>query len=410
MRQSMLVILLVTCVFVILALYQRGGDYFMPYTVDKKLTTDSINGKAFGLYGDGVHDDTNKLNSLLDSGCAKLYLPAGTYLISKTIHIPDGVELFGDGEGTVIKLASSFTLTEYAWRDEGGHRTMYPLIYAHDSTTCRDFKIVGDTTAAQDMLQVGLLISGDNVNCHNVSSYNINYFPQAWRDWKSQFPSGYHAGYGPNTYCPGFGIFIFEASNVHVYGGKHENCGYQAIGTDHATDVVVDGLYCGDTNAVGLQIHRACKRIVFTNCIVNDNEQNHTSNFTIHGSEEDGVCEDLIISNCVLNGNAAALCFQSVWGYEKNVIITGCKMTSAADGIVIHRSPRSKSIPIGSVAEDFTITDNIIYTGQTGNGIVYNGDYGVITGNIVHYGGETSISASGSHAVIANNIVDAVVN
>lgn len=379
----------------------------MSYDVNGKVISDSLNALLFGLKGDGVTDNSDKLNAMLSSGSKRFYLPTGVYLIKKTIHIPDGVELFGDGEGTVIKLASSFTLTEYAWRNEDGHRTMYPLIYAHDNTTCRDFKIVGDTTAAQDMFQVGLLISGDNVNCHNVSSYNINYFPQAWRDWGSQFSGGYFAGYGPNASCPGFGMFIFEASNVHVYGGKHENCGYQAIGTDHAIDVVVDGLYCGDTNAAGLQIHRACKRIVFTNCIVNDTEQNHTSNFTLHGMEDDGVCEDLIISNCVLNGNAAKLCFQSVLGYEKNVIITGCKMTSAAHGIIIDRSSR---VPIGSVAKNFTITDNIIYTGQTGNGIVYNGDYGIITGNIVHYGGETSISASGTHAVIANNIVDAVVN
>jgi hypothetical protein len=282
---------------------------------------------------------------------------------------------------------------------------MCPLIHVHDNSICRDFKIIGDTTEAKDQFQVGLLANGENIVCHNICTENINYFPQAWRDWVSQ-GSGYRAGYGPNNYCPGYGIFVFNASNVRIYGGSHKNCGYQAIGTDHATDVVVDGLYCGDTNAVGLQIHRGCRRVTFVNCIVNNQEVNHESSFTFHGSEDDGWCEDLSVINCILTGNPYAFGIQSVWGFEKNVIISGCKIESEKDGIYICRYSHA-GVPLGDAAKDFTITNNIICAGASGDGIKVNGDYCVVANNTVHYGGSVSINVSGTHKVVENNLVDA---
>lgn len=392
------------CVVLVSRINHERKVIRMSYTINGVFTSDAVNGKASGLYGDGTHDDSDILNSLLSGENKKIYLPSGTYIISKTVHIPDGVELFGDGERTVLKLASTFSLTDYTWRDESRHRTLSPIVYAHDNTSLKDFKIVGDLTEAKDQLQIGILINGDNVVCNNVSTENINYFPDAWGQ------GGYPQGYGANNACTGFGIFVFDAVHVRIYGGKHENCGYQAIGTDHATDVLVDGLYCGDSNAVGLQIHRGSKQVVFANCIVGGSENtNRESLFTIHGAEDDGWCEDLTISNCVLSGYATSFGFQSVWGFEKNVLITGCQMKSEKDGIFICRASHG-GVSLGEAAKDFVITDNIIHAGSAGDGIKVNGDYCVVNNNIVHYGGTIGINVSGTNKIVENNLLEHTTN
>lgn len=49
----------------------------------------------FQLYGDGVHDDTDAIQSMLDSGscCVSLPLPEKHYLISRTLKLHSHQEL-----------------------------------------------------------------------------------------------------------------------------------------------------------------------------------------------------------------------------------------------------------------------------------------------------------------------------
>ncbi len=68
----------------------------------------------YGAVGDGTHDDTAAIQAALTAnpnGRAILYLPNGTYLISKTLRFPDGPYVYGlvnlQGQsttGTVLKL------------------------------------------------------------------------------------------------------------------------------------------------------------------------------------------------------------------------------------------------------------------------------------------------------------------
>lgn len=63
----------------------------MGYTVNGKHISSALNVKNYGVVGDGSTDDSDKLNAVLArSDCDSVYLPGGTYLISKTIQVPDG--------------------------------------------------------------------------------------------------------------------------------------------------------------------------------------------------------------------------------------------------------------------------------------------------------------------------------
>ena len=49
----------------------------------------------FKLYGDGVHDDTNAIQEIIDSGICEIGLTASKeyYLISKPLELPSGFRL-----------------------------------------------------------------------------------------------------------------------------------------------------------------------------------------------------------------------------------------------------------------------------------------------------------------------------
>jgi hypothetical protein len=88
-----------------------------------KVSYSMIDGAPFNVYdygavGDGVADDSDAIQEAIDAAAlavggstgAVVYFPTGTYLINKTINMPNRVGLQGaNGRGVTIKAASPFT-------------------------------------------------------------------------------------------------------------------------------------------------------------------------------------------------------------------------------------------------------------------------------------------------------------
>jgi len=55
------------------------------------------NVKDFGAVGDGTTDDTTAIQSALDDGRGPIYFPAGIYIITSTLTMPDRCKIFGAG-------------------------------------------------------------------------------------------------------------------------------------------------------------------------------------------------------------------------------------------------------------------------------------------------------------------------
>jgi hypothetical protein len=68
---------------------------------------DVVNVKDYGAVGDGVTDDTTAIQTALDSGEARVFIPEGTYNIATTLDIPSNVQLIGSGYNTVLKSTSA---------------------------------------------------------------------------------------------------------------------------------------------------------------------------------------------------------------------------------------------------------------------------------------------------------------
>lgn len=58
-----------------------------------------VSAQKQGAVGDGVTDDTEALNDIFQDAASSgkiVYLNAGHYLVTKTIHVPPGVKIFGE--------------------------------------------------------------------------------------------------------------------------------------------------------------------------------------------------------------------------------------------------------------------------------------------------------------------------
>jgi hypothetical protein len=76
----------------------------------EKLSDIAISVKDFGAVGDGITDDTEKLNLAFSSSYKNIYIPAGTYLISNSINIPSNKNIFGTGIQSAIKLKENIQI------------------------------------------------------------------------------------------------------------------------------------------------------------------------------------------------------------------------------------------------------------------------------------------------------------
>ena len=143
-----------------------SGTGAVARTVQAKLR-DTVSVKDFGAVGDGVADDTVAIQAALDyvgslevtdpsyvgfgyvvKGGGTVFLPAGTYLISNTITVPQNVSLVGSGKhSSVFKSSFNGDLI----RNEG-----VPTVtgtYDVAGISYRNFSVIGDRAQAS---QVGL--------------------------------------------------------------------------------------------------------------------------------------------------------------------------------------------------------------------------------------------------------------
>src|SRR5688500_7421158 len=70
----------------------------------------SLNVKDFGAIGNGSTDDTAAIQAAIDALPAAgglIVIPAGTYVVSSSLVLKEGVQLEGSGPGTILRAASA---------------------------------------------------------------------------------------------------------------------------------------------------------------------------------------------------------------------------------------------------------------------------------------------------------------
>ena len=112
--------------------YGWSGPLALTINDGQRWNAGEFNVRNFGARGDGVTDDEAAIQATLDAAQSRpgatVYLPAGTYMVSRGFHLPANVRWRGDGKAnTFIKLHRDFV------RPSGYDDRRYSLFF--DSST-----------------------------------------------------------------------------------------------------------------------------------------------------------------------------------------------------------------------------------------------------------------------------------
>ena len=181
---------------------------------------------TYGATGDGKADDTQAIKDALSDNSGKsVYFPAGTYLISSTITIPDHTTIYGDGASSVIKASTSFSgecmlttriYTTAVNNEDYGYITIKDL--AIDGSAATDY-----TASLADNSNFtgnwdGLKIGGFAATFLNVSVYNI---PNTGVELSNNRTSGYSMPRG-EVFFSDVSIKYCGYHGLHLENGSHD--------------------------------------------------------------------------------------------------------------------------------------------------------------------------------------------
>lgn len=336
----------------------------------------TINLKSYGAVGNGITDDTAAIQQALTDAAGKtLIIPEGTYLFSKTLFIKSGTKIIGSGVNSKFKLASAFTLSPYPWRtDEAPDSVRYPMIRTEDNSSgciLSNFALQGQTTQFHDVACDGLYITGENHIIENLVVSDINYFPS---DFSSRTANGV-----------GYGIRLGNVDEISVRNCTVYNSGYEGLGTEDATNVLIENCKFGDANQTGLQIHRSSSHVKVNGCTVQFTSGMTQPALTFHAIEAYPM-DDIHVDNCYF---CRAATF--IGGYENGISFTNNVVAAgfmSVNGETYRQNwkVRGNEFRAGGIrtirVDNCIITDNIINCSTGSYMIILKGNKTVVDNNL----------------------------
>lgn len=276
-------------------IFAADTQFTVKYFIPAIKPTGIISIKDYGALGDGVTDDTTAIINALTAGAGNtVFIPKGTYLFSRTLHVKSGTKFIGAGAESILQVANSYSLDSYDWRptdeDELVHiRHAFIVIdRTENGVTLEDFKLRGQTYAFVDACLDGISVQGKNNVVRNVVCNDINYFYDA-------FLHRVYSGVGR-------AINVIFAENCIIENCTAERNGYEGIGVEESTNITVRNCFVGNSCQTGIQIHRVCKNIkIFGNLVKYDSDKTNLS-CTIHAKQGFDTDNIVIQSNCFETG------------------------------------------------------------------------------------------------------------
>lgn len=338
--------------------------------------------KYFNAKGDGVTDDTDAIQLAVASGARKVFIPEGKYKITRTIHIPTGVTVEGEGmKKTIIIpiMPSTLINTPYSmitYRNSDNLQVIFETMNGSKDIKFRAFCIDGTDGGCCDSCQMVALSVHNTENCRveDVALKNINY------DTEKRTNLTLHTIWGQNLY-------IFNSKNVIVDGGVFTGGGYENIGTENSQHIVIQNAYFGDAWRVSVQFHQGSDNIIFRNNKVEQLCTSSQSVLMLHGRPGEKNVSNIVIDGNELIGRTNSVTdkrggINNIYGCEHNVRIT------------------NNSIDVDHCA----ISDANEGYGSSENGIPENW---VIMGNMIKTTGKGVICERGKNWIFKDNVIDA---
>ena len=304
-----------------------------------------ISVKDYGAVGDGVVDDTEAMEKAFDAAArmhVSLYIPAGTYIIRRPLTLKSGMEVYGDGNATIIKKKPAVwhKLTQVLAADSN-----VATVDGIDGYEVGDAMYISDSSgnltngngAARDC-SYGVITAIDSVNNTVTFASSLNHAAGHYgavknhavncvlstsyailRSWSKDECIGVYIHdlcldgnrqtNEPMSWCNGCIHFdpytTANRSNVvyrsHTYNHIIANCKIINSSFDGISEQGEGGLYVKDCTIENSAMHGVHMGTVFSNAIISGNTM--TGN-TVRGA---GVffCQD--VSNVIIDKNTISL-------------------------------------------------------------------------------------------------------
>lgn len=363
------------------------SEYFEEDVVHYGFTTDKMVNAANYTVANGIVDDTEGLQKALDYAVGgELYIPKGTYKVSRTLFIHENTIVRGSGINTIIQLAQKPSLTGVVWRTD----YKYPVITTDASVdgasniTIRDITIYGDTTTYNTKSQIGLFIRADDCMVENVHTKNMNYFPETFEERT-----------GANA--PAYGIGVMDCKKVNIIGCTCNGNGYEGIGTENCADIIISNCFVGDGNRTGIQVHRNCHNVTIANCTIENKNALKHADITMHGYGEKSITDVKILGCTIKGGGETKGVIEFVAGQEQDVIISSCNI-EATTAIIYHESGNAT---LGHDAS-IIVKGNILRSAD--KGLDLYGSYIVCCDNVIDSATNAIKTKSEHEPIVANNL------
>lgn len=208
--------------------------------------------RAYGAKGDGTTDDTDAIRTAIENNAGNTILfPAGTWLITESITIPEDTHLAGVGDGSLIifdpaedpDYACCFTITD------GGNVSITDIAYRSTQalnhlrfllrtagTKCHDITIRRVHAIDHTILWAGNY--GERSDTHNHGYVISDCKADNWRQWRDNGERNI-----TTAVIELFNVDDFLVTNCAMVNESYEACGIQWWGgpQDNTADYTSDG-------------------------------------------------------------------------------------------------------------------------------------------------------------------------
>lgn len=202
---------------------------------------DIVSVKDFGAVGNGIADDTTAFQNAVNSGTSSVYVPAGSYILTNEITVPDGVTIYGDGWGSFVEqttmnkdvfiAGNSNTFRDLRLKVQDGNNT--------DFVNCIYAVSVNNLTVQDCFLELG------NAGCVGV---HISGVKNSSICRNRIYGGTWNSGAGPEASASDIMLYSFSASERHIIDGNFclsnnsQGIFVDALGFDG--DIVVSNNIC----------------------------------------------------------------------------------------------------------------------------------------------------------------------
>jgi len=361
----------------------QAGTGAQQRTVESKLQ-DVVSVKDFGAVGDGVTDDTDKIQAAITASVGKAcFFPAGTYIIGARINVPSNVELLGDQCQSILKLKTQ------DWVASNG------LMFALDTKTDVTFKSlcfdgnkgnVGTTRSPLNVVFNSQRTNFNNCIFQNVEGIclNISTDTDDTEIIECQF---LNCGGNPNlsdgyrNQAIAFSTNGIDRSrNIRIEGCFFLSQGLDCISLSDCDDVIVSNNISVDSYTL---VYTNAAPTTVTNLVIANNVVRRCSEFGA-GTVVPPVAIDLpgvdtasVTGNTLYEIDAAAI---GIFDFAKNVVVTGNTIVNTMRG---GNTSFSSGIFVSDTADNITVEGNSINDTAGTALMAYGITVGITTTNLL---------------------------